>query len=67
MEQTAFEDGDIVQVLKDGSRGIVVGQSPRCVNVLFESYIAAPVLKSQVKKLDKHYDLKNLWDWIYGR
>lgn len=65
MGQTEYEDGDVVEVLKDGSRGIVVGQSPKYLNVLFDGYIAVPVAKSRVMKLNKHFDLKKFWESLY--
>ena len=64
MEQE-FKDGDVVQILTDNSRGIVVGQSPKMVNVLFDSYIAVPILKTGVYKTGRHIDLNMLWDVVY--
>lgn len=66
MEQT-FDEGDVVIILKDNSRGIVVGQSPKCVMVLFDSYTTIPILKSAVIKTGKHVDLDRIWRIVYSK
>lgn len=60
-----FIMGDVVQILKDNSRGIVVGQSPETVSVLFDSYMTIPIRKAKVAKIGRHVDLSKIWDSVY--
>lgn len=67
MQEKRFDIGDVVLVLKDSSRGIVVGQSPQYLMVLFDSYMTIPIPKKAVYKTGIHIELDLIWNIVYSR